>query len=79
MTFEPETLLRSARSPARFELRVDDNHHHLVCRGCGHIVDVDCAAGAPPCLHPAADHGFEIDEAEVIYWGRCQQCTALTA
>ncbi|MDN5766119.1 MAG: transcriptional repressor [Humibacillus sp.] len=71
--------IEPAGSPARFELRVDDNHHHLVCRGCGDIVDVDCAAGERPCLHPVVDHGFEIDEAEVIYWGRCRACSARTA
>lgn len=61
-------------SPARFEDRVGDNHHHLVCRGCGLIFDIDCAVGARPCLEAADDHGFEIDEAEVVYWGRCPDC-----
>jgi len=61
-------------SPARFEDRVGDNHHHLVCRSCGLIFDIDCAVGARPCLQAADDHGFEIDEAEVIYWGRCPDC-----
>ena len=61
-------------SPARFEDRVDDNHHHLVCRGCALIFDIDCAVGSTPCLDPDDDHGFEIDEAEVIYWGRCPEC-----
>ncbi len=61
-------------SPARFEDRVGDNHHHLVCRGCGLIFDIDCAVGSTPCLDAKADHGFEIDEAEVVYWGRCPDC-----
>ena len=61
-------------SPARYETRVADNHHHLVCRSCGTIVDVDCAAGEAPCLHPADDHGFAIDEAEVVFWGECERC-----
>lgn len=63
-----------ARSPARFEDRVDDNHHHLVCRSCGFMVDVDCAVGYRPCLEAAEDHGFAIDESEVIYWGYCAAC-----
>lgn len=61
-------------SPARFEDRVGDNHHHLVCRSCGLIFDIDCAVGATPCLEADDDHGFEIDEAEVVYWGRCPEC-----
>lgn len=61
-------------SPARFEDRVADNHHHLICRACGHLVDVDCAVGAAPCLAAADDHGFDIDEAEVAYWGYCPDC-----
>jgi len=61
-------------SPALYEDRVNDNHHHLICRDCGHVVDVDCAIGMRPCLDAADDHGFEIDEAEVAYWGRCQRC-----
>lgn len=65
-------------SPARFEDRVGDNHHHLVCRGCGSVVDIDCAVGAMPCLTAADDLGYEIDEAEVVYWGRCPECRALT-
>jgi Fe2+ or Zn2+ uptake regulation protein len=68
--------IEPAGSPARFELRVDDNHHHLVCRDCGSTVDVDCAAGAAPCLEPADAAGFEIDEAEVTFWGRCPACVA---
>ncbi|WP_425859801.1 Fur family transcriptional regulator [Arthrobacter sp. TWP1-1] len=63
-------------SPARFETRVGDNHHHVVCRTCGDIADVDCALGAAPCLHASNSHGFSIDEAEVIYWGTCPDCTA---
>jgi Fur family ferric uptake transcriptional regulator len=61
-------------SPALYENRVDDNHHHLICRICGRVVDVDCAVGATPCLSAADDVGFEIDEAEVVYWGRCPEC-----
>jgi Fur family ferric uptake transcriptional regulator len=61
-------------SPARFEDRVGDNHHHLVCRSCGLIFDIDCAVGSTPCLEAEQDHGFEIDEAEVVYWGRCPDC-----
>ena len=64
-----------AGSPARFEARVGDNHHHLVCRACGETVDVDCAVGAAPCLTAADDAGYEIDEAEVTFWGRCPDCT----
>ena len=66
--------IQPARSPARFEHVVDDNHHHLVCRVCGRIVDVKCAHGSAPCLTAADDAGFEVDEAEVIYWGRCPDC-----
>jgi Fur family ferric uptake transcriptional regulator len=66
--------IQPAGSPARFEDRTGDNHHHLICRSCGRMVDVECAVGAAPCLTPAADSGFEIDEAEVIYWGRCPEC-----
>jgi Fe2+ or Zn2+ uptake regulation protein len=63
-------------SPARYEARVGDNHHHLVCRECGTIVDVDCAVGAAPCLTPSDDHGYRIDEAEVVYHGLCPDCAA---
>jgi Fur family transcriptional regulator, stress-responsive regulator len=63
-------------SVARYEARVGDNHHHLVCRSCGTIADVDCAVGAAPCLTPSDDAGFVVDEAEVIYWGRCPSCAA---
>ena len=62
-------------SVARYETRVGDNHHHVVCRSCGAMADVDCAVGAAPCLNAAADHGFVIDEAEVIYWGLCPECS----
>jgi Fur family transcriptional regulator, stress-responsive regulator len=62
-------------SPARFERRVGDNHHHAVCRSCGAIADVDCAIGQAPCLTPSDHHGFAIDEAEVIYWGLCPDCS----
>jgi Fe2+ or Zn2+ uptake regulation protein len=60
---------------ARYESRVGDNHHHAVCRHCGAIADVDCAVGETPCLTASASHGFAIDEAEVIYWGTCPDCT----
>ncbi|MCU0270309.1 MAG: transcriptional repressor [Acidimicrobiales bacterium] len=66
--------IQPARSPARYEDRIDDNHHHLVCRACGRTVDVDCAVRARPCLVASDDHGFTIDEAEVIYWGFCPDC-----
>jgi Fur family transcriptional regulator, stress-responsive regulator len=61
-------------SPARFEDRIGDNHHHLICRLCGRLVDVDCAVGSAPCLTAADGQGYEIDEAEVVYWGRCPDC-----
>jgi Fe2+ or Zn2+ uptake regulation protein len=66
--------IQPAGSPARYEDRVGDNHHHLICRTCGRMVDVDCAVGFTPCLTAADDAGYEIDEAEVIYWGRCPEC-----
>jgi Fur family transcriptional regulator, stress-responsive regulator len=68
--------IQPAGSPARYEDRVGDNHHHLVCRSCGRMVDVDCATGEAPCLSAAHDAGYEIDEAEVVYWGRCPECLA---
>jgi Fe2+ or Zn2+ uptake regulation protein len=71
--------IQPAGSAARYELRVGDNHHHLVCRTCGTLVDVDCAVGDAPCLAPSDDAGFEIDEAEVVYWGRCPECLAASA
>ncbi|HUQ63564.1 MAG TPA: Fur family transcriptional regulator [Acidimicrobiales bacterium] len=66
--------IQPAGSPARYENRVGDNHHHLICRCCDRMVDVDCAVGVTPCLTAADDSGYEIDEAEVIYWGRCPDC-----
>lgn len=63
-----------AGSPARFESRVGDNHHHVVCRRCGATADVDCAVGRRPCLTPSESHGFVVDEAEVTYWGLCPRC-----
>ena len=66
--------IEPAGSPARFEARVGDNHHHIVCRGCGTIADVDCAVGQRPCLSPGESHGFELDEAEVTFWGLCPDC-----
>jgi Fur family transcriptional regulator, stress-responsive regulator len=66
--------IQPAGSAARYEDRVDDNHHHLICRGCGKVYDIDCAVGVTPCLTANDDHGFEIEEAEVIYWGRCPSC-----
>ena len=71
--------IQTPGSPARFEDRVGDNHHHLICRECGATSDIDCAAGAAPCLAPSEAHGFEVDEAEVIYWGRCPACRAAAA
>jgi len=64
--------------PARYEARVGDNHHHIVCRRCGATTDVDCAVGAAPCLEPSASQGFIIEEAEVIFWGTCPQCQQIT-
>ena len=72
-------LVRCIQPPgsvARYESRVGDNHHHVVCRSCGAIADVDCAVGAAPCLTPADHHGFALDEAEVTYWGVCAACSA---
>lgn len=66
--------IQPASSPALYENRVGDNHHHLICRKCGIIKDVDCAVGYAPCLTPSENHGFTIDEAEVIYWGYCPDC-----
>ena len=71
--------IQPSGSPARFEHRVGDNHHHLVCRSCGAITDVDCAVGEVPCLTAADDAGYEVDEAEVIYWGRCPACVGAGA
>lgn len=66
--------IEPAGSPARYETRTGDNHHHLVCRTCGQVVDVDCVVGEAPCLTPSDDHGFDVDEAEVVFWGTCPQC-----
>jgi len=71
--------IQPAGSPARYEDRVGDNHHHLICRRCRRMVDVDCAVGETPCLTAADDSGYHVDEAEVIYWGRCPECVAATA
>jgi Fur family transcriptional regulator, stress-responsive regulator len=71
--------IQPAGSPARYETRVGDNHHHLICRSCQRLVDIDCAVGAMPCLIPDDDHGFRLDEAEVIYWGVCPECAPHTA
>jgi Fur family ferric uptake transcriptional regulator len=71
--------IEPAGSPALFEARVGDNHHHIVCRGCGAIADVDCAIGAAPCLEPARAAGFEVDEAEVTFWGLCEACQSRRA
>lgn len=76
-TLAEKGLLRRIQpigSPALYEDRINDNHHHLICRGCGIVVDVDCAVGSRPCLHAADDNDFDIDEAEVVYWGKCPQC-----
>ena len=66
--------IQPAGSVARYEARVGDNHHHVVCRSCGAIADVDCAVGDAPCLTASHDHGFTVDEAEVVYWGTCPGC-----
>jgi Fur family ferric uptake transcriptional regulator len=70
--------IQPAGSAARYEDRAGDNHHHLICRGCGVMFDIDCSVGSAPCLTADDDHGFEIDEAEVVYWGRCPSCRATT-
>lgn len=71
--------IQPSGSAARYEDRVGDNHHHLICRGCSTMFDIDCAVGEVPCLTAEEDHGFEIDEAEVIYWGRCPSCRKVPA
>jgi Fe2+ or Zn2+ uptake regulation protein len=71
--------IEPAGSPVRFEGRVGDNHHHLVCRSCGALTDVACAVGEAPCLTASDDHGFSIDEAEVIYWGLCPDCSTASS
>ncbi len=75
-------LVRDIQPPgsvARYESRVGDNHHHIVCRICGSIADVDCAVGTAPCLTPSLDHGYAIDEAEVVYRGLCPDCSTVSA
>jgi Fur family transcriptional regulator, stress-responsive regulator len=67
--------IQPAGATARYESRVRDNHHHVVCRSCGAIADVDCAVGQAPCLTASVDHGFVLDEAEVVYWGTCPDCS----
>ncbi len=71
--------IEPAGSPARYEGRIGDNHHHVVCRSCGAVADVDCAVGEAPCLTADDDHGFAIDEAEVIYWGLCPDCSTASS
>jgi Fur family ferric uptake transcriptional regulator len=71
--------IQPAGSAARYEDRVGDNHHHVICRTCGQMVDTDCAVGYTPCLTAHDDSGYEIDEAEVIYWGRCPECAAASS
>jgi Fur family ferric uptake transcriptional regulator len=68
--------IQPAGSAALFEARVNDNHHHVICRSCGRVADVDCATGAAPCLNAVDALGYEIDEAEVVYWGRCPDCSS---
>jgi Fur family ferric uptake transcriptional regulator len=68
--------IQPAGSLARYEARIGDNHHHVVCRSCGDVEDVDCAVGEAPCLDPSDHHGFSVDEAEVVYWGLCPACSA---
>ncbi|GLU47244.1 Fur family transcriptional regulator [Nocardiopsis ansamitocini] len=70
--------IEPAGSPARYETRVGDNHHHLVCRLCKGVTDIDCVAGAAPCLEPSQSHGYLIDEAEVVFWGVCPDCRSGT-
>ena len=70
--------IQPSGSTARYEARVGDNHHHVVCRWCGAIADVDCATGVAPCLAASNDHGFRIDEAEVVYWGLCPDCSSVS-
>jgi Fur family transcriptional regulator, stress-responsive regulator len=70
--------IEPAGSPARYEVRVDDNHHHVVCRRCGSVADIDCAVGEAPCLEPSQTHGFDLDEAEITFWGVCPECREKT-
>jgi len=69
--------IEPAGSPARYEARTGDNHHHVVCRGCGTVADVDCTVGSAPCLDPSTTHGFEVDEAEITFWGLCPGCQSI--
>jgi len=71
--------IEPAGSPALYETRAGDNHHHLVCRNCGNVTDIDCAVAAAPCLVPTEEHGFVIDEAEVVFWGYCSSCQSAAA
>lgn len=71
--------IEPAGSPARYEARVGDNHHHVVCRGCGEIADIDCTIGEAPCLDPDTARGYLVDEAEVTFWGLCPSCQARRA
>ncbi|MGC4961084.1 Fur family transcriptional regulator [Gordonia sp. DT218] len=71
--------IEPAGSPVRYETRTSDNHHHLICRTCGEITDIDCVVGDAPCLAPDRDHGYRIDEAEVIFWGMCPDCQSAAA
>ncbi|TDD51560.1 transcriptional repressor [Nonomuraea terrae] len=71
--------IQPSGSVARYESRVGDNHHHVVCRSCGVVADVDCAVGHAPCLTAADDQGFTIDEAEVVYWGLCSDCSTTSS
>ena len=68
--------IQPAGQPMRFEVRIDDNHHHLVCTSCGRVEDVDCVTGEAPCLHPSQMHGFTLSQAEITFWGRCASCSA---
>jgi Fe2+ or Zn2+ uptake regulation protein len=70
--------IQPAGTTARYESRIGDNHHHIVCRSCGAIADVDCAIGHAPCLTPSDSHGFVVDEAEVVFWGTCSDCATTT-
>ena len=70
--------IEPAGSPALYERRAGDNHHHVVCRGCGRVADVDCAVGEAPCMDPSAAQGFVVDEAEVTFWGLCPTCQVAT-
>ena len=69
--------IEPAGGPPRYEGRLGDNHHHIVCRSCGVVADVDCAVGQAPCLTPSDNHGFSVDEAEVVYWGLCPACSTV--